>query len=346
VQAAAVADAAGVGPLGASPVGGEAHGPGAVNAFVWGGDREALWRALNALDPTGQHMASQYWGVPPRSARGTAAPPAAAPSVHTAATDAPDSAGSSPAQSGAPQAAVRPRSFPAWYVVGRALTVVTPWWFLLLALAGLVWARPRWEAIAWLGPAVLAMIVPSALVYVEPRALLLLAPVACILAGATTARLGALLATRVARAWMATAVPVAVAVALMIPTCRAVAGAWNQDTPLERVAAARRAVGEYLGARLAKDDRIVSWHPAVALYAHRDWRVLPYDSFARIIGYARAQGAAVVVFSRFEPSPLRNPPRPFTAVLPGAAAITGDSVRLDPVDQTPVLFVGRLAGAP
>jgi len=40
----------------------------AVNAFVWGGDREALWRALYALDPSGTRMASQYWGVPSTAA--------------------------------------------------------------------------------------------------------------------------------------------------------------------------------------------------------------------------------------------------------------------------------------
>jgi hypothetical protein len=106
-------------------------------------------------------------------------------------------------------------------------------------------------------------------------------------------------------------------------------------------------VGEYLGAHAPKDARIVSWHPAIALYARRDWRVLPYDSFGRIARYAQAQSATIVVMSRFEPSPLKNPPRAFTAVLLDAASSPpGEEVRLDPVDQTPLLFVGRLARTP
>jgi len=125
------------------------------------------------------------------------------------------------------------------------------------------------------------------------------------------------------------------------------ARSWNQDTPLQQLATARRAVGEYLGGHLESDARIVSWHPAIAIFARRDWRVLPYDSFGRIARYAQAQSAAIVVMSRFEPSPLRNPPRAFTAVLldPGSAP-PGEEIHLDPVDQTPLLFVGRLARSP
>ncbi|MEK6609926.1 MAG: hypothetical protein AABZ35_03285, partial [Gemmatimonadota bacterium] len=91
----------------------------------------------------------------------------------------------------------------------------------------------------------------------------------------------------------------------------------------------------------------VSWHPAIGVFARREWRVLPYDSFERIVGYARAQHAAAVVFSRFEPSPLRDPPRAFTVVLLDSAGVaTGPNVRFERVDETPLLFVGRLAPEP
>jgi orotidine-5'-phosphate decarboxylase len=72
--------------------------------------------------------------------------------------------------------------------------------------------------------------------------------------------------------------------------------------------------------------------------------VLPYDAFERIATYARDQGAGAIVFSRFEPSPIRQPPRAFTIVLPGAGPVTGATVQLEPVDETPLMFVGRLAG--
>ena len=91
----------------------------------------------------------------------------------------------------------------------------------------------------------------------------------------------------------------------------------------------------------------MSWHPATAIFARRDWRVLPYTSFDRVIFYARAQGADAVVFSRFEPSPLREAPRAFTAVLlDEAGTAPPGSIKLNQVDVTPTLFVGRLASAP
>ena len=75
--------------------------------------------------------------------------------------------------------------------------------------------------------------------------------------------------------------------------------------------------------------------------------MLPYTSFDRIVFYARAQGADAVVFSRFEPSPLREAPRAFTAVLLDAAdTAPSGSIKQNQVDVTASLFVGRLAPAP
>ncbi|HVO36245.1 MAG TPA: hypothetical protein VMT21_11795, partial [Gemmatimonadales bacterium] len=90
---------------------------------------------------------------------------------------------------------------------------------------------------------------------------------------------------------------------------------------------------------------VMSWHPAIAIWARREWRVLPYDSFERIAAYAVHERAAAVVFSRFEPSPIPQPPRAFTIVLPlaGTTAASGGRVQLQPVDETPLLFVGRIA---
>jgi hypothetical protein len=224
----------------------------------------------------------------------------------------------------------------------RGVNIVVPWWLILLAAFGASRIAARIDAALWLGSALLTALVPALLAYTEPRALLILAPVACILAGGGAMRLGELLARRLGeRSWAL--VPAVLTVIMAFPAAHDLARSWNDDTPLQQLSAARHAVGEYLGARLPADAKIVSWHPAIALYARRDWRVLPYDSFGRIARYAEAQSAAIVVMSRFEPSPLKNPPRAFTAVLiaPGASS-SGDEVHLDPVDQTPLLFVGRL----
>jgi hypothetical protein len=227
------------------------------------------------------------------------------------------------------------------------VTAVVPWWFLVIALPGLAWARPRREAALWLTPMVLTAIVPAALAYVEPRALLMIAPVACLLAAGSVEALLVRLSVSRPRPRVARALIAAVTVGLLVPTARDLGRAWNRGTALQQVANARRAVGEYLGRHLPADAIVVSWHPAVGLFAGREWRVLPYDSFERIVGYARAQGASAIVFSRFEPSPLRDPPRAFTVVLlDSASTAAGARVRLDPVDETPLLFVGRLAPAP
>src|SRR5204862_387476 len=91
-------------------------------------------------------------------------------------------------------------------------------------------------------------------------------------------------------------------------------------------------------------NRIVSWHPAVAIWARRDWRVLPYAAMGPVVHYTRAQGARAVVFSTFDPSPLRAPPRAFTVLLVDSTSdASGPSVHIDPVESTPLVFVGRLA---
>jgi hypothetical protein len=67
----------------------------------------------------------------------------------------------------------------------------------------------------------------------------------------------------------------------------------------------------------------------------------------RIVRYAAAQGAGTVVFSRFDPSPLRAPPRAFTVMLiDSTSTAAGSNVHLEQVDATPLLFVGRLAPPP
>ena len=305
----------------------------ALQQFVWGGDVAALWRTLYALDPSGTRMASQYWGVAPRPTHAPAAtaPPAAAagapPAV--AAPDAPDSLTAVPA---APSMAVQ---------LARALLTVVPWWLGALALVGLVMVRPRSDAFAWIGAVAVAVAVPAVFAYVEPRALLLLTPVACVCGGVAVAWGAARLPAR-AR------LPLAAlgAAVLLVHPVRDLVRAWPQSTPLQRAATARRVVGEYLAEHLGAGATIVSWHPALAVWAHRAWRVQPYDDLPRILSYARAQGAAAVVLSTFEPSPLRNPPRAFTVVLVDSAAVApGPNVRLDPVEETPLVFVGRVAKA-
>ncbi|MDO8666242.1 MAG: hypothetical protein Q7J79_06485 [Gemmatimonadales bacterium] len=222
-----------------------------------------------------------------------------------------------------------------------------PWWFLALALGCVLGPRLRGDQVLWLAPMLLTAIVPAALAYVEPRALLMLVPMACVLVAKTVDGLIEAAVKRWPARWIAPAAVAAVTIGLLVPTARDLGRAWSAATPLQQVASARRAVGEYLGAHLPPDAVIVSWHPAIGVFSGREWRVLPYDSFERIAGYARGQHAAALVFSRFEPSPLREPPRAFTLVLlDSASAAAGANVHLERVDETPLVFVGRLAPEP
>ena len=328
--AAAVAPAASA----TSTVPAASGGSDAVREFVWGGNTEVLWRTLYALDAAGTQMASQYWGVPRRmiAPAGVANPAMPVPAA-------------SAARSPQPDREARPGPAVLTTLV-RATVVVVPLWFLALAIVGLISTRPLRDAAIWLSPMVIASLAPALLAYAEPRVLLLLAPAACILAAGACEQLRVMAERRPGAGRFGPLIAGAVAVLLLLPTAHDVSRAWSQQTPLQRLASARRIVGEYLGAHLGPDERIVSWHPATAIFARRDWRVLPYTSFDRVIFYARAQGADAVVFSRFEPSPLREAPRAFTAVLlDEAGTAPSGSIKLNQVDVTPTLFIGRLATA-
>jgi len=331
---AAVAEGA---PGAPSPTPRLGSGSDVLRDFIWGGNQEPFLRAVYSLDASGTRMASQYWGVPRRS---RAALPAGV--EREPARSRPDAAPPDTQDVRAPGSGPEVGS-----TLARAIGVVVPIWFIVVALYGLSRAKPVGDAVLWLSPMLLASVGSAVLAYAEPRALLLLAPAACILAAGACGPPRAWLERRSGSARFGTLVPAAVALVLAVPTARDVARSWTQQTPLQQIASARRGVGERLGRNLPPDGRIVSLNPAVAIWAHRDWRVLPYDDLDRIVSYAQAQGAGTIVFSTFDPfSPLRDQPTAFTAVLlEPEARVSGAQLRLEPVESTPLLFVGRLTGA-
>jgi hypothetical protein len=221
-----------------------------------------------------------------------------------------------------------------------------PAWLALVGLAGLVaLLRRGGGASVWLLPPLAAAIVPAAVTYPEPRALLPLVPVTALGAGLLWARLSPELWNRArhGRRWTA-ALAAALLILLVFPAVRDGFRAARGDTPLQQVASAQRAVGTYLRERLDENAIVMSWHPALGVWAERDWRVLPYEPLERIVRYAQAQRVRAIVFSRFHPSPLRDPPRAFTVVLLDSTSVApGPEARLDPVDETPLMLVGWLA---
>jgi hypothetical protein len=81
-------------------------------------------------------------------------------------------------------------------------------------------------------------------------------------------------------------------------------------SPHHIVAAQNRAVAEELDALLAVEGTgagggpVASWHPAIAVYADRDWRVLPYAGLPQMVRYLDAAGAEAMVLSAYYPPDL------------------------------------------
>src|SRR5687768_6668037 len=77
----------------------------------------------------------------------------------------------------------------------------------------------------------------------------------------------------------------------------------------------------------------MSWHPALALFARRDWRVLPYARFSDVVRYADANDAEFMLLSAYYPGPvpLEQMPREYVLVhVPDrVAAAPGWTIQLD-----------------
>jgi len=308
------------------------QGGSALDAFIWGGDAEALFRAHYRLTPDGSRMQSEYWGI-----RRDAAPlvaPAVRPET-AAARSAMPSPSSAP---GAPPSLVRR--------FARGLSVVMPWWFVALGAVGWVVGRRALRRAWWLGAAVLSALLPAIVAYVEPRSLLPLVPVAAIglalLWDAAAIRLDGARGSAALRAGA-----IVLVVLCVVPVVRDGWEARGRSAPLQQLAGAQRAVGALLGSRLPADALVMSWHPALAIWSGRNWRVLPDEPLGRVVPYARAIGVSAIVFSRFQPSPLADPPRPFTVLLVDDTTRVPSSgnVRLAAVEDTPLMLVARLAPA-
>jgi hypothetical protein len=232
----------------------------------------------------------------------------------------------------------------------RGVAMVVPVWLALVALAGLAAHRRGRRALLWLSPALAAALLPTMLVYVEPRALLPLIPIAAIGAALALEALARAVRRRVPdaarRRRLVSALAVAGVAVLVAPAVRDYARATASPQPLQEVASSRRAVAHLLDQNLPADAVVASWHPAVAYFADREWRVLPYEPIDRVLAYARTQRISAIVLSRFEPSPLADP-HPFQVLLldPAGPAPDVRAPRLGTVEETPLVVVRRVLPA-
>jgi hypothetical protein len=116
------------------------------------------------------------------------------------------------------------------------------------------------------------------------------------------------------------------------------------ETTHQFLASAYRQAGEALSRIVPVDQPIMSWHPAVALYADRDWRVLPMATFPEVIGYARAIETDYVVLSLFYPSPIpvEEMPRNYLAIRLPENVSAGSEWRIELLEISDDFAFGRL----
>lgn len=314
------------------------HGGSVLDDFVWRGNVDRFTTELHRLSPDGSRMTSQYWGVTGGVPRGAATPPATV-------TPRSQDAGPAPAPGAADTvAAAAQTELSMARSLWRGLRTVMPSWLMVLGVVGLAGRAHRPEVL-WLLPVVAASLIPAVLAYVEPRVLLGLVPAAAIGAGCALGAVWERLAP-MKRAGRVAAAAVALLAALLIrPAVRDGLDARANATPLQQVATAQRAVGAWLHDNLPAHSPVMSWHPAVAIWAQRPWRVLPHDSLPRILRYASRLGVRAVVLSRFNPTPVENLPRPFTILLLDSSLVLPEgqfTVSVEPVFTAPLLFAGRL----
>ncbi|HSJ08452.1 MAG TPA: hypothetical protein VK928_01025, partial [Longimicrobiales bacterium] len=234
---------------------------------------------------------------PPAPAQPTPAP-APAPSAGDANAP-PDSVADAPAS------ALR---IPLLYV--RALGRVAPPWVWLLFALGLLAIRRRRAAphALLLAPVAVTSVLVAAVVAVDPRTQLVVVPLVAIYAALGT-RVAGHYVRRMAqpgllrRGFPTTVIAACVVAVLLGISARRLYLSLSVGSPHHIVGTANAEVGRALQSLVPDDQPVMSWHPAIALYARRDWRVLPAADFAGIVRYSAAIGSRYIVLSPYYPGP-------------------------------------------
>ena len=207
------------------------------------------------------------------------------------------------------------------------LPILIPWALWPFALVGTIHALTRRGGTSEFDRAhhgamwsLLAMLVPSLtvclLLFVEPRHHLYLVPLLAILSAHGFAWTASAVGPRLRRfVWGAAALVIA---GLLGLTLSQLVLARRQPAELEYAGAIRR-MGEAISRTLPPEEPIMTWHPALAYYADRPWRVMPSASLARIASYAARRNVRYLVFETAVsgPPPGGDPATPFSLVQIG-----------------------------
>ena len=300
-----------------------------IERMLWQDDA-AYQERLYGLDPTGLRLRSDYWGVQPAAPAGPATDddsresqvrqgltgdtlrettPSAEP--QGAAGDPPAAEAGEPSPARAPTstgtASREPPAASRLYL--RALRNVVPLLLWLFVLLGAV--RPRGRSVLRRELPVVGALLGTSLaiagvVAVDTRTQLFLAPLLALYA----ARGFALVEERLRQQWPDGPRPGFIEMVLAATAVVWLLGingrrlylSLSLGSPHHIVADQNRAVAEELDALLETDTGpVASWHPAIAVYADRDWRVLPSADFPDMVRYLDAAGADALVLSAYYP---------------------------------------------
>ena len=296
-----------------------------IEGMLWRDVNEYV-RRLYTLDASGTALASAYWGVKEHDAGDPPRPPPPEPDTALAGdTVAPEgepapsperTAGPAPGEDEVPgvtagegEAEGRDAELPGGPVLYlRALAVGTPlyvWPFVLLGLLLPGERRPPEELLVGL-PLALTSVLVAGLVAVDPRTQLFVVPLLLFYAARGVLRTGDLLEgparARGVREGFVRAVLVGAVVVLFLGTHgRRLQLSLTLGSPHHVVGEANHRVGQVLREVVPADEAVMSWHPALALFARRDWRVLPLAGILDLVRYSRAVDTEYIVLSIFYP---------------------------------------------
>lgn len=332
-----------------------------IEDMLWRGDASAYIRSLYSLTPGGTALANGYWGVP-AGAVGRAGdangsvdvpePDRDEPSVVSGAGPEPatDAVGQTSAPSSA-EGADATETRPWLLRFAEALGVAVPWYLWLLVIPGV--AAPgkerRLDLEALVGvPLVATGILIARVVAIDPRTQLFIAPLAAmyaargllVVADAIKSRLGERI-----RGDIVTGLLVgAVVLDLLGTSAVRLVMSLTVGSPHHVVAAQNAAVGAAIAEATSEDATVMSFHPALALFADRDWRVLPLEPLDRIVRYARTQPDPYLVLSVFYPPEVRPLEEPHYLIVPVPADLPdSDRWRIDIPEVRTVMAFGELA---
>lgn len=335
--------------------GGGGGAAGTIERMLWQDDA-GYETYLYSLDPSGLRLRADYWGVQPPAEPRTE--PQAEPGPGEAqAGPAGEPNGAGAIGGGQVDGGPAP-SLAALYI--RAMGMILPLFLWPFVILGAAQPRPRATLRREL-PVALALVGTSLaialLVAVDPRTQLFLVPLLALYAARGFALVEEVVRDHVEQAelrpgFLQGLLAAAAVVWLLGINGQRLYRSLVYGSPHHVVAEQNRAVAEELDQLLeGRAGPVASWHPAIAVYADRDWRVLPFADLPAIVRYEQAAGAAAIVLSAYYPPDLgveRLDTRYLVLEVPDAPA--GDPVlsrwNLEVVRRDSIRTVGRLVPTP